>query len=206
MDDALRRERIAGFRSPLGNLREDLLAQSQERPRPRQLAHETFDEQHEARADIADEFCIREEHLLDRRGKIAHMQNLRSARTHEEGRLLNRVVADRDDQVGAIDRVVNIVTLGKRGGAHVESGPARDCPFAHLRVEERDLQAIDEIRQRVSKARAACGRTQHHQRSLGLENQVGRSLQRRRMGDGQINRVRRHQRNRRSRASGDVLR
>src|SRR5207245_165093 len=62
-------------------------------------------------ADIAHELRIREKHLLDRRGKIAHMENLRSVRTHQERRLLHRVVADGDDQIGPVDRAMNIISL-----------------------------------------------------------------------------------------------
>jgi hypothetical protein len=34
------------------------------------------------------------------------MQYLRAFRAHDEGRLLDRVVADRDDQIGAVDGLV----------------------------------------------------------------------------------------------------
>jgi hypothetical protein len=52
-----------------------------------------------------------EVHLLDGGGQVADMQYLWSFRAHDEGRLLDRVVADRDDQVGAVDGSVHVVAL-----------------------------------------------------------------------------------------------
>jgi hypothetical protein len=89
---------------------------------------------------------MREVHLLDRGGQITHMQDPRSALAHQERRFFHRIVADRDDQVGAVNRLVNMVPLGERGSAHVEPGSAGDGALAHLRIEERDLQAPHEIR------------------------------------------------------------
>ena len=52
-----------------------------------------------------------EVHLLDGGGQVADMQYLRSFLAHDEGRLLDRVVADRDDQIGAVDGLVHVVAL-----------------------------------------------------------------------------------------------
>jgi hypothetical protein len=142
---ALRRQRITAFLRPFGYSRENLLAQRQERPRPRQLAFETVGQQRQARTDIPDKLRMREVHLLDRGGQITHMQDPRSARPHQERRFLHRIVADRDDQIGAIDRLVNMVALGQRRGAHVEPGSAGDGALPNLRVEEGDFQALHEL-------------------------------------------------------------
>ena len=61
----------AGLLRPRGDPREDLVAQLQERPGPRQPALEAVGQQREAGANIAHEFRIRKEHLLDRCRKIA---------------------------------------------------------------------------------------------------------------------------------------
>ena len=143
--DALRRQRITAFLRPFGDSRENLLAQRQERARPRQLALETVGQEREARAYIANELCVREVHLLHTGGKIAHVQDLRPPRAHDEGRLLDGIVADGDDQIGAIDRLVNMVAFGQRGGAHVQPGPAGDGALPHLRIEEGNLQALHEL-------------------------------------------------------------
>ncbi len=149
---------------------------------------------------------MREVHLLDSGGKIADMQDPRSARAHQERRLLHRIVADRDDQIGPLDRIVDIVALRQRGGSHVEPGSAGDGALAHLRIEERDLQALHEIRQGVRQARAARARAKHHQGALGIEDQSGRSVQRRGRGDRLRDRVGRHRRDLGRLLCRDVLR
>ena len=101
-------------------MREDVVAQAEQRLRPRQLIFEPVGEEGEARADVADELRLRKKHLLDRRREIADMQHRRSVRPHEERRLLNRVVADRNDEIGPIDRPMHVIALRQRRGAHVE--------------------------------------------------------------------------------------
>ena len=127
---------------------------------------------------------MREVDLLDGRRQIADMEDPRSVRAHQEWRLLHRVVADRDDQIGAIDRVMHVVALGQRGGAHVETGAAGDRALAHLGVEERDLQAR---RTKSDKASARCGRLAAAPSIISgrsaCEDHLGRSVQRRGMGD-----------------------
>ena len=101
---------------------------------------------------------------------------------------------------------MHIVPLRERGGTHVEPGSAGDRTLAHLRVEERDLQALHEIGQRVSQVRTACSRTQHHQRPLGLEDQLGRTIQCCARRNGPVDRVRRDGRNCGSGLAGNVFR
>ena len=134
------------------------------------------------------------------------MQHPRSVRAHQEGWFFHRVVADRDDQIGALDRIMDIVALRKRGGAHIEARPAGDGAFAHLGVEEWDLQAPDEIRQGVGKARTARGRAQHDERALRAKDHFGRAVQRRARGYRQRDRVARHRRNLGRLICRDVLR
>jgi hypothetical protein len=77
------------------------------------------------------------------------MQHHRPFRFHEKRRLLNRIVADRDNQIRAIDRPMDVVALRQRRGAHVEVRPAGHGALAHLRIEERNLHPPDQIRQRI---------------------------------------------------------
>jgi len=97
------------------------------------------------------------------------MQHRRSVRTHEERRLLDRVMADRDDEIGPVDRPMDIVAHGQRRGPHVERGAASDRALAHLLIEERDLRPLHERRQRVGEAGPACGGAEHDERPLGGE-------------------------------------
>ena len=95
----------------IGEVREDFLAQRQQRGGAWQLALEPVGEQREARPDIADDLGMGKKHLLDRRRHIADMDHLGPVRAHDERRLLDRVVADREDQIGLVDRLVDIVPL-----------------------------------------------------------------------------------------------
>ena len=171
------------------------LAQRQKRSGVRQLALHTIGQQREARADITDHFGMREEHLLDGGRQVAHVQHGRSPRAHDEGRFLHRVVPDRNDQIGAVDRPMDVIAFRERGGAHVEPGPTGNRALAHLCVEERDAHAAHEIRQGVRQPWPAGRRAQHHQRPLSPEDQVGRAFQSRGMGNRDVDRVPRHERN-----------
>ena len=71
-------------------------------------------------------------------GVAADMDHLRPVVAHDEGRLLDGVVADRDDEIGLVDRLVDLVALRQRGGAHIEIGAGVDRALAHLGVEERN--------------------------------------------------------------------
>src|SRR5262249_50003601 len=133
---------------------------------------------------------MREVNLLDSCGEIPHMQHRRSIWPHDEGWLLDRVVADGNDQIGAIDRIVDIVAFWQSGRAHVKTGPAGDGTLTHLRVEERNLHALNEIRQSVGEAGAARRRTKHDEWPLGFQDERGRTIERRSLGDGHLDRVR----------------
>ena len=69
----------------------------------------------DGRPDVADHFGIGIKHLFHGRRDVADIEHLGAADlAHQEGRLFDRVVADGDDQVRALDRVVNIVALRER--------------------------------------------------------------------------------------------
>src|SRR3954449_6893505 len=92
-------------------------------------------------AHVAHHLGMREVDLLDVGRRVAEVDHLRPALAHEEGRLLDRVVTNGDDQVGSVHRAMHVVAFGERGGAHVEIGPARDRALAHL-IEERQPRAM----------------------------------------------------------------
>ena len=130
VDDPLRRRREAAprWRDPLirpgspraGRARAEAVVE---------LALEPVGQQRQARADVAHHLGMREVDLLDIGRRVADVDHLRPVRAHEERRLLDRVVADRDDQVGPVDRLVHIVPLGERRRAHVEVVSRRPpCP------------------------------------------------------------------------------
>jgi hypothetical protein len=133
------------------------------------------------------------------------LDHLRPARPHQERRLLNGVVADRDDQVGAVDRLVHVVAFRQRRGAQIEIVAAGHGALAHLRVEKRDLGAADEFRQTGGQTRAAGSGAKHHQRAFRRQDHLGGTVERRRRCYRQLDRVRRHQRQVRRLLAGDVL-
>ena len=98
------------------------------------------------------------------------MNDLRSVMAHEKRRLLDGVVADRNDQVGLIDRLVNPIPLRQRGRAHIEIGAGIDRALPHLGVEERNSAPSHERRQRFGQTRAARRRTQHDERLVGNDD------------------------------------
>ena len=98
------------------------------------------------------------------------MDHLRPARPHDERGLLDGVVADGEDQVGAVDRLVDVVALRERGGSHVEVGAAGDRALAHLRGKERQLQPSEEAVQSGREPWAARAGTEHYEGALRLED------------------------------------
>ena len=102
---------------------------------------------------------------------------LRPAGAHDEGRLLDRVVADRDDQVGLVDRPVDIVPLRQGGRAHVEVGSAGDGALAHLGVEERQAGAAHEAGERLDEAGTVAAGADHDQRPLGRQDHLRRAIE-----------------------------
>ena len=86
---------------------------------------------------------------------------------HQEGRLLDGVVADRNNQIGLIDGLVNPIPLRQRGRAHIEIGAGTDRALPHLGVEEGNPASSYERRKRLGKMRAARRGAQHDQRPVG---------------------------------------
>ena len=208
VDDPLRRQREAA----LGRAVADAAAGCSSRSGSSaeavvQPALEPVGQQRQARADIADHLGMREVDLLDIGRREADMDHLRPARAHEEGRLLDRVVADGDDQVGAVDRLVHVVPLRQRGRAHDrDSCAAGHRALAHLGVEERNPGAPDELGQPGGQAAAGWP---PRPASPAAARPPGSSPAARSSAAGvrhrHLDRVRRHQRHVRRFFAGDVL-
>jgi hypothetical protein len=87
-------------------------------------------------------------------------------------------MADRQDEIGAVDRLVDVVPLRQSGRAHVEVGSARHRALSHLGVEERDTQATYEVGERLGEVWAARGGAKHYERAFGAEHQGRRPVNR----------------------------
>ena len=134
------------------------------------------------------------------------MDHLRPLRPHDERRLLDRIVPDGDNQVGAVHRLVDIVALGQRRSAHVELGATGDGALAHLGREKRDAGSAHEAAEACGAARTRCGGAEHDQRPLRLEDHGGRAVQRLAMGDGHLDGMGRHHGDRVDLFASDILR
>lgn len=160
-------ERKPVFCRPLGEAGKDAFAQTQQSLAIGELAFQAIGEGGEARTDIADDLRLREVYLFHRRRRGADMDHLRSITAHQERRLLDGVVADRNDQIGLVDRLMNPIPLRQCGRAHIEIGAGIDRALPHLGVEERNPASPHERRQRLGKMRAARRAAQHDERPAG---------------------------------------
>jgi hypothetical protein len=114
-------------------------------------------------------------------------------------------VTDRDDQIGCVDGVMNVVTLGQCGGAHVEIGAAGHRALPHLRGEERNAGPPHEACDAVGRARPAGRSAHHHQRVLRGQNHLSGAVERGAMGDRDLDRMNRDHRDIRHFIARDVL-
>src|SRR5699024_9700917 len=88
---------------------EDLIAHRQERLGGAYGTAEHLGELVQGRRQVPDDLELREIHLLDDGGTVPDVDDGRPGLIHRERRLLGRIVTDGDDDVGRIDRVVDIV-------------------------------------------------------------------------------------------------
>ena len=146
-------------------------------------------QQLKARPDITHDFTLRKVNPLHIGWRVTNMDHLRTFRTHDEWRLLNRVVTDGNDQIGAINGFMNIVTLAQRGRSHVKLASARRCSLTHLRGEEWNLRTANKTSDPRRAPRTGRRSTEHNQRPLCLEDHFGSSIQRGTMGYRNLNRV-----------------
>ena len=89
---------------------------------------------------------------------------------HQERGLLDGIMADRNNQIGLVDGLVNPIPFRQRGRAHIEIGARIDGALPHLGVEEWDLASSHERRQRLGELRAARRGAQHDERPTGAHD------------------------------------
>ena len=185
---ALGREAILG--GARGNPAENTIAQRQQRAGVGKLALDPVREQTQRRTQVADHFGLREIHLFHVRGLIAHVHHLRTARPHDEWRLLDGVMTDAHDEIGAVDGLVHVIAFGERGGAHVQLRAAGHGALAHLGREVRNPRAQHELREIGCRAWPRRRGAYHDQRPLRRHDQSGGTVEGRSGGDRQFHRMR----------------
>ena len=166
-DDALRGDReavVVAAGEVRAGCRRAAAASAEAFGRP---ALEPVGEQGQAAADVADDLGVREVHLLDLGRRVADVDDRRTARAHQERRLLDRVVPDREDQVGPVDRLVDVVALGQRGGAQSQARRSPATTPLPICVLKKGIRGTaQELAQIRGQARPAGRGAEHDQRAL----------------------------------------
>ena len=118
--------------------------------------------------DVADHLVLREVHLFDAGWVKADVKTTSRGPlgAHQEWRLLDDIVTDRQNQIGFGDRVVNVVAFGERRRTEVQIRIAVDRALPHLRVEERDARTAHERRELRHQVAAVGGGADHDQGPL----------------------------------------
>ncbi len=147
-------------------------------------------------ADIADQFGVGIKHLLHIGGDEADVDHFWAAGgpAHQERRFFHGVVADGDDQIGAVDGVMDVIAFRECRGAEIEVRAAGHRALAHLGVEEGNAGAAHEVGQRVDEARPVAGGADHDQRTFCFQDHRCGSIQRGGRGHRPVDRMRGQQR------------
>ena len=119
VDDALRRRRPTILGGAVADTLQDAFAQTEQGTGIMQPALDAVGQQFKAWPDVTDDLALREIDLLDVGRRVADVDHLRTLGAHDEGRLLDGIVADRDDQVGTVDRLMDIIALAECGRSHI---------------------------------------------------------------------------------------
>src|SRR3954462_270722 len=122
---------------------------------------EAIGQQLQARPDIADHFALRKVDPLYIGRRVADVNYLRTFRAHDEWRFFDGVVTNGDNQIGPVNRFMNVVALAERGGPHVEIAAAGYRSLAHLCGEERNFRAAPEAADASRAARPGRGSAEH---------------------------------------------
>ena len=151
-------------------------------------------QQFQARPDIANHLALRKVNPLHIGRRVADVDHLGTLRAHDERRFLDRIVTDGDDQIGAINGFVHVVTFAERSRPHIKVATPGYGSLAHLRREERNLRTADEPSDARRAPRPGCGGAEHDQWPLGLEDHFSGAVQRSTMRDRNFDRMLRHHR------------
>ena len=95
------------------------------------------------------------------------MNHLGAAALHEEGRLLDHVVADIDDDVGGLDRLVAKIARRQRRAAQELGMGLVDHALAELGRDEGDACLLDELEQHPAGHLAVGAGADHQDRRAG---------------------------------------
>lgn len=85
---------------------------------------ETIGQQLQARSNIADHFALRKVDPLHVGRRVADVDDLRTFGAHDEGRLFDGVVTYGNNQIGSVDRFMNVIALAECSRPHVEVAAA----------------------------------------------------------------------------------
>ena len=189
MHDALGSGRPAIFRGTVGDTVQNTFAKAQQRAGIMQPPFDTISQQFKAWPDISDYLALWKVDEFDVGRRIADMDDLRALRAHDEGRLLDGVVPDGDDQVGAVNRLMHIIALAERGRAHVQIAAAGNGSFAHLGREIWNFRAAHEAADSCRAAWTRRGSAEHDQWPLGFQDHLGGTIERCAVCDRNLDRM-----------------
>ena len=115
---------------PVGKPLQNAFAKAKQRPGIVQSSLDAIRPAVQARPDIANHLALRKVNPLHIGRRVADVDHLGTLRAHDERRLLDRIVTDSDDQIGAINGFMHVVTFAERSGPHIEvSRPRVPVPF-----------------------------------------------------------------------------
>ena len=131
------------------------------------LALEPLHDLPQAVADVPDHLVTGEVDRIEGSGGEVYVDDLEASVLHEEGGLLDDIVAGVDDQVGVLDGAVQVIVGRQRRVAEVEGVALVDHPLPHLGAEERHAGLVDELRQHAGSALAIGAGAGDQQRAPG---------------------------------------
>ena len=135
-----------------------------------------FAQLQERAGDVADHFDVRVVILVDLRFDEVDVDDLLvEAPVPDVGRILDDVVPDGDDQVGAVDAAVDVVPPVDAGRIEAVHGRIGEHAFAHLGVHDVDARVLDELHELARDQVPVRARRQDDERVLRAVDQVGRA-------------------------------
>ena len=200
---------VGGQRSsvcPVGKALQNAFAKAEQCPGIVQSSLDAIRQQFQARPDIANHLALRKVNPLHIGRRVADVDHLGTLRAHDERRFLDRIVTDGDDQIGAINGFMHVVTFAERSRPHIEVATPGYGSLPHLRREEWNLRAADEPSDTCRAPGPGRGGAEHDQWPLGLEDHFSGAVQRSTMCDRNFDRMLRHHRDVFRLFARDVLR
>ena len=141
----------------------------------------------ERAADVADQLDLGPVRRVDLgRRRVDVDDPIGAARVPAPGRVLDRVVAHRDHQVGPVEPRQHVVARLQPDRHQRQVRPVVDRALAHERDGHRDVEPARELAQLRGRVPAEHAVARQHDRALGAGDQVGGALDRHvgRLGEG----------------------